>query len=107
MKTITLTDQTFDKTIRYASTPVLVEFTADWCEFCVMMEPVLDTLASESQGNFTVSKLNIDDNPDSTVKFGVRSIPTFILFKNEVAIERFSGAVPKHVILKKLQRLSA
>jgi len=74
--TITLSDTTFDEEIKGASTPVLVDFWAEWCGPCKVIAPILDEIASEQEGRLTVAKLNVDDAPDIARRFGVMSIPT-------------------------------
>jgi thioredoxin 1 len=107
MKPIELNDNTFEKFIQQNSTPVLVDFSADWCPPCRMMYPVLDALAIDLDQKATIVKLDVDVNPETTAKFGVRNLPTFFLFKNGMVIERIVGAVPKNVLLKKLEKLAA
>jgi thioredoxin 1 len=107
MKPIELNDNTFEKLIRHSATPVLVDFSADWCPPCRMMYPVLDSLATDMDQKVTIAKLDVDANPEATAKFGIRNLPTIVLFKNGMAVERIVGAVPKSVLLKKLEKLAA
>ena len=92
---LTLTEQTFDEEIKSATEPVLVDFWAEWCGPCKMVAPFLDDLATEMQGRLTVAKVNIDENPQTPRKFGVRGIPTMILFKDGQVAATKIGALPK------------
>ncbi len=100
--TITLSETTFDEEINSASTPVLVDFWAEWCGPCKMIAPILDEIASEQEGRLTVAKLNVDDAPDIARRFGVMSIPTLILFNDGEPTKRVVGAKPKAALLGEL-----
>ena len=100
--TITLSETTFDEEINGASTPVLVDFWAEWCGPCKMIAPILDEIASEQEGRLTVAKLNVDDAPDVARRFGVMSIPTLILFNDGAPAKRVVGAKPKAALLGEL-----
>ena len=89
-------DSTFDKEVLEASGPVLVDYWAEWCAPCKAIAPALEDLASEMDGKLTVAKINIDQNPNTPTKYGVRGIPTLMLFKDgEVAATKI-GAMPKN-----------
>lgn len=97
-----LTDATFEENVLKASLPVLVDFTAQWCGPCKMIAPVIEQLATEYQGKATVSKIDVDENPQSTVKYGVKSLPTLLIFKDGTVVDKIIGAVPKKAIADKL-----
>ena len=82
MATKTVTDDSFQQDVISASGPVLVDFWAEWCGPCRMIAPALEEISREMGERVTIAKLNIDDNPDAPAKYGVRGIPTMILFKN-------------------------
>ena len=91
----TLSDSTFDEAIGASDTVVLVDFWAEWCGPCKMIAPVLEDMAKEYSGRLTVAKLDIDANPAITSQFGIRGIPTLILFKGGKAHAQKVGALSK------------
>jgi thioredoxin 1 len=101
-KAIVLTDANFDEVIN-GSQPVLVDFWAEWCGPCKMIGPVVEELAGEYEGKAIIAKLNVDQNPDTTVRFGVRSIPTLLVFKGGQVVDKQVGAVPKSVLAQKVE----
>ncbi len=90
-----VTDDTFDDEIIKAEEPVLVDYWADWCGPCKMIAPILDEIAGEYSGKLKIAKLNIDENPVTPPKFGIRGIPTLMLFKNGNVEATKVGAVSK------------
>jgi thioredoxin 1 len=92
---VQISDASFDQDVLKADGPVLVDFWAEWCGPCKMIAPVLDELAEEYDGKLKVCKLNIDANPDTAPKYGVRGIPTLIIFKNGQAEATKVGALSK------------
>ena len=100
MKPTAVTDGTFDTAVLRASGPVLVDFWAEWCGPCKMVAPFLDELAADMEGRLTVAKVNIDENPQTPQKYGVRGIPTMLLFKDGQVVASKIGASPKSQLYK-------
>jgi thioredoxin 1 len=98
LATKTVTDSSFQQDVISASGPVLVDFWAEWCGPCRMIAPALEEISKEMGERVTVAKLNIDDNPDAPAKYGVRGIPTMILFKNGQPAATKVGAAPKSAL---------
>ncbi len=90
-----ITDATFDSEVLASDVPVLVDFWAPWCGPCRAIAPLLEELAAEYEGRAKIVKINVDDNTASAAKFGIRSIPNLILFKEGQVAEQIVGAVPK------------
>ena len=96
--TKTVTDQSFQADVLGADKPVLVDFWAEWCGPCRMIAPALEEIAAELGDQVTIAKINIDENPDTPGRYGVRGIPTMLLFKNGEAVAQKVGAAPRSQI---------
>lgn len=101
-KPIELTDSNFEEFIK-TDKPVLVDFWAEWCGPCKMIGPVVEELAGEYDGKAVIGKVDVDANPEISAKFGIRSIPTLLVFKNGEVVDKQIGAVPKTVLSEKLE----
>ncbi|MCB0106004.1 MAG: thioredoxin [Caldilineaceae bacterium] len=100
---VKVTDSTFEEMVVQSDKPVLVDFWAEWCGPCKMIAPVLDEIANEMDGQLVIGKLDIDENQDTAMAFGVMSIPTLLLFKNGEPVERIVGYQPKPQLVSRLQ----
>ncbi len=104
---VPVTDDAFDRVIQDAEVPVVVDFYADWCGPCKVMAPVFDEFAREQRGRTLVAKLDTDRNPATSQRFGVRGIPTLIVFQRGKEVARQVGAVPKAMLEQLLARAGA
>ena len=102
---IHVSDSTFDAQVTHSATPVLLDLWADWCGPCHLLAPIIDELSSELAGRVKVAKLNIDANPATANRFGVRSIPTLLVLKHGQEVDRLVGVQPKQEILRRLESL--
>jgi thioredoxin 1 len=101
--TLELTDSNFEELVlNSGDKPVLVDFWAEWCGPCRMIGPVVEELSSEYDGKAVIGKMDIDSNPGTPMKYGVRSIPTLLVFKNGEVVDKVVGAVPKATLTSKL-----
>jgi thioredoxin 1 len=100
---VAISDTSFDSEVGQAEKPVLVDFRAEWCGPCRMVAPILENLAEEYAGSLKIAKLDVDRNPQTSMKFGVQSIPTMILFKDGKEVERLIGYMPKERLLNRIK----
>jgi thioredoxin 1 len=104
-KVIEVTDADFEEKVLKAEQPVLVDFWAAWCGPCRMMSPVVDELAGAYEGQITVAKLNVDENPQTPAKYGVRGIPNVKLFRGGAVADEVVGAVPRQKLEEMLNKV--
>jgi len=97
-----VTDATFEGSVLTSDTPTVVDFWAEWCGPCKMIAPILEELANENVGKFTVGKLDVDNNRETAMKYSIRSIPTLLLFKDGEVAEQIVGVLPKDVLQQKI-----
>ena len=102
MHPLEITDANFATEVEQSDVPVLIDFWAVWCGPCRMIAPIVEELAGEYQGKAKIGKLDVDNNPGVATKFGIRSIPTILIFKGGKLADQIVGAVPKGVIVEKL-----
>lgn len=102
MKPVEITDENFETEVIKSDKPVLIDFWAVWCGPCKLIAPIVEELAAEYDGKVKIGKLDVDSNQQTSIKFGVRSIPILLLFKNGNLKDTIIGAVPKSKIVEKL-----
>jgi len=102
MKTVEITDDNFETEVTKSDIPVLIDFWAVWCGPCKLIAPIVEELSTEYEGKVKIGKLDVDSNQQTSIKFGVRSIPTLLLFKDGNLKDTIIGAVPKSKIVEKL-----
>ena len=101
-KALEITDANFEE-VTSTDQPILVDFWAEWCGPCKMIGPVVEELAGEYEGKAVIGKVNVDENPNTSAKFGIRSIPTLLVIKNGEIVEKQVGAVPKSILASKIE----
>lgn len=101
METLEITDDNFNEVLK-TDKPVLIDFWAEWCGPCKMIGPIVNELANEYEGKAVIGKVNVDENPNTAAQFGIRSIPTLLVFKDGEIVDKQIGAVPKAVLAGKL-----
>jgi thioredoxin 1 len=97
-----LTDSNFDEVVLKSDKPVLVDFWAEWCGPCRMVGPVVEELSKDYEGKAVVGKVDVDSNPGISMKYGIRNIPTLLIFKGGEVVDKQVGAVPKSVLAGKI-----
>ncbi len=103
MALVTITDDNFEEEVLKSDKPVLIDFWATWCGPCRMIAPIVEEMATEYEGKAKIGKLDVDSNQQTSIKYGVRSIPTLLLFKEGELKETIIGAVPKTQLVDKLE----
>lgn len=102
MHPVEITDANFEEEVIKSEVPVLIDFWAVWCGPCKLIAPIVDELAGEYEGKAKIGKLDVDNNQEVSIKYGIRSIPTLLIFKDGKMVDQIVGAVPKAHIIEKL-----
>jgi thioredoxin 1 len=100
-----VTDASFEKDVLQSNMPVLVDFWAEWCGPCRMVAPLVKEISVEFEGRAKVLKMDVDSNPEVPTKYGIRNIPTILFFKNGQIVDKQVGAVPKNILVSKLEAI--
>lgn len=101
-KYVEVTDASFATEVSNSNLPVLVDFWAPWCGPCRMVAPIIEEIGATYEGRFKVAKVNVDDSPEVSAKYGIRSIPTLLIFKQGAVVDQLVGAVSRKVLVGKL-----
>ena len=104
MKPVEITDATFSQEVLKSDKPVLIDFWAEWCGPCKMIAPLVEELANEYQGKLKVGKIDVDSNQSVAGQYGIRSIPTLLVFKGGRVVDQIVGAVPKKILAEKVSK---
>ena len=104
MKPVEVTDSNFQSEVLNSATPVLIDFWAEWCGPCKMIAPLVEELAKEYDGKLKVGKVDVDSNQQVSMQFGIRSIPTLLIFKQGKVVDQLVGAVPKRMLVEKITK---
>ena len=99
-KVVVVTDAEFDSTVLQSDKPVILDFWAEWCQPCKMLSPTVEEIAGEYENTVRVGKLNVDDNPNTATKYGIRGIPTLLFFKGGQVVQQLVGVKSKAEIKK-------
>ncbi len=105
MKPFIFTDSNFDQEALQSNIPVIIDFWAAWCGPCRMIAPIIEELSEEYEGKIKVGKLDVDENQNTAIRYGVRSIPTVLFIKDGKVIDQIIGAVPKNVFVEKIKNI--
>ena len=105
MATVKVNDENFDAQVLKSSKPIVVDFWAEWCGPCKMLTPVIEEIASENEGKYVIGKVNVDECPDIAAKYGIRSIPCLLYFKNGKVEKQTVGVVEKSEIESSLESI--
>ena len=100
-----ITDANFEEVVLKSDKPVIIDFWAVWCGPCRMVGPLVEEIGNEYEGKAVVGKVDVDNNPGVSGKFGIRNIPTILFFKNGEIVDKQVGAVPKQVLVNKLEAI--
>ena len=104
---VEVTDTTFDEEVIKSDAPVLVDFWADWCAPCKMIAPIVEELAEEFDGKVKFAKMDVDSNPNTPTQYGIRGIPTLLIFNGGQPVDQVVGAVPKSTLKRRLEEAIA
>jgi len=102
---VEITDSNFAELAMNSDKPVMIDFWAEWCGPCRMVSPIVEEMANDYNGKALIGKVNVDENPDISAKFGIRNIPTIIFLKGGQVVDKSVGAVPKNVLTEKIEAL--
>lgn len=102
---VELTDANFEEIVLKSDKPVMIDFWAEWCGPCRMVAPIVEEMSGEYGDKAVIGKVNVDENPNISMKFGIRNIPTIIFLKNGEMVDKSVGAVPKNVLTEKIDNL--
>lgn len=102
---IEITDSNFTEVAMNSDKPVMIDFWAEWCGPCRMVGPIVEEMSHDYDGKAVIGKVNVDENPDVSAKFGIRNIPTIIFLKGGQVVDKSVGAVPKNVLTEKMEAL--
>ena len=105
MAALEVTDDSFASEVLNSELPVLVDFWAEWCGPCKMVSPIVEELSKEYNAKVKVAKLDVDSNPQTATNYGIRGIPTLLMFKDGSAVDQIVGAVPKTQIAERLDKI--
>ena len=105
MAALEVTDDSFTNEVLNSELPVLVDFWAEWCGPCKMVSPIVEELSNEYNGKIKVAKLDVDSNPQTATNYGIRGIPTLLMFKDGSAVDQIVGAIPKAQIAERLDKI--